>query len=685
VGVNVLLGPGINMKRLPFCGRNFEYISEDPLLAGELGSAFVQGLQSQGVGACLKHFFANNQEYRRIDSSSEMDERTMREIYLPAFETVVKKSRPWAVMASYNKIDGVFATANKEYLEGVLRGEWGFEGTVISDWGAVHDRTGAIAAGCDLTMPAERTDEELVRAVREGRVSENDLDTCCERVISLAFRGQGHHKDDLEFDYEGGHALAREIAGQSIVLLKNEDKILPLNKNDKIAFIGGFAAVPRYQGGGSSHINSFKLTNALETAKIARLPVEFAQGYNNKDGTTSEAMIAEAVVLAKASNAAVVFAGLPDIMESEGLDRRNLQMPEGHNRLIQAVCSAQPKTVVVLHNGGPVEMPWVDSASAIVEAYLGGQAVGEAVVDVLYGDINPSGHLAESFPKKLSDSPAYLFYPGEGGKALYSERFFMGYRYYESRDMETLFPFGHGLSYTSFKFDRLTLDKTKMNDDETLAVSVTVSNTGQRAGKAVVQLYVAPPKGEIIRPVRELKEFAKVDLRPGERKTVSMTLEKRAFAFWNQTAHDWSVESGVYTVQIGENSHEIVLEATIEITAKEPLVLQEYDDTTPMKEFCRHPDGKQFIEKNLGYMIAGMVQGGFIPKELLQAIRYQPGNQITLETIEQIGQDAGISATGGSGLDMLLNQPLSLMLPFVPDENRQALKKLLEKMNRRNR
>ncbi|MDR0375559.1 MAG: glycoside hydrolase family 3 C-terminal domain-containing protein [Treponema sp.] len=681
LGVNALLGPGVNMKRTPLCGRNFEYFSEDPLVAGELGAAFVQGLQSQGAGACVKHFFANNQEYRRFDSSSEMEERIAREIYLTAFEIVVKKARPWTVMASYNKIGGVFGTENKKYLEEVLRGEWGFEGTVISDWGAVHDRIAAIAAGCDLTMPAENTDGELVKAVRDGRLPEQKLDACCERVIALAFRGQEERKDGVEFDYEAGHALAREIASQSIVLLKNEGGLLPLAKTAKAAFIGDFAASPRYQGGGSSHIRSCRVANALDAAKAAALAVGFARGYDGKDGSTTEALIEEAAALAKASDVAVVFAGLPDIMETEGIDRRDMRLPKGHNALIRAVRAAQPNTVVVLHNGGPVEMPWADSVPAILEAYLGGQAVSEAVVDALYGDINPSGHLAETFPKKLSDSPAYLSYPGENGKALYSERMFIGYRYYETKEMETLFPFGHGLSYTTFRYDNLTLDKTSMNDDETLTVSVIVSNTGEREGKAVAQVYVAPPKGEMIRPVRELREFAKVDLQSGESKTVSVVLEKRAFAFWNERAHDWSVESGVYTVQIGENAHDILLEAPVEVRSKEPLELEEYTETSPMKQFAKHPDGRKFIEDNLGYMMSGMAQAGFIPQALLDAIGYKSGDSIPLGLLDKIGQHAGGQAAGGSLIDGLLNQPLSLMLTFAPEENRNALKDLLIKMN----
>ncbi|MDR2656173.1 MAG: glycoside hydrolase family 3 C-terminal domain-containing protein [Oscillospiraceae bacterium] len=677
VGVNVLLGPGVNIKRSPLCGRNFEYFSEDPLLAGEMGAALVQGLQSQGTGASLKHFFANNQEHRRMDSSSEMDERTMREIYLPAFEITVKNAQPWTIMASYNKIGGAYSTANKKYLSALLRDEWGFEGAVVSDWGATHDRAAAVKAGCDLTMPAENTDSELVAAVRDGRVSEEEIDACCERVISLAFKGMENHKDGIKFDYEGGHALARKIASQSVILLKNENNILPLDKAAKIAFIGGFAANPRYQGGGSSHINSFKISGALESARNAGLSVAFAQGYNNRDGSTDDALIAEAVKLAKESAVAVVFAGLPDIAETEGMDRKNMRMPEGHTRLIREVRAAQPNVAVVLHNGSPVEMPWADSVPAILEAYLGGQAVGEAVADVLFGDVNPSGHLAESFPKKLEDNPSYLFFPGENGDVQYSERMFVGYRYYESKKLEPLFPFGHGLSYTSFKFEGLTLDKTEISEGETLGVSVKVTNTGGRAGKALVQIYVAPPKGEIIRPVRELKKFEKVDLQPGESKSVSFILDERDFAHWNPKKRGWSVEDGAYSIQLGENSHNILLESALEFVSKEIPSGEDFCDTTIIKEFARHPLGKQYIEDNLGYILSIMSAAGFIPKEALEKTGYQPGSPISLKTaLEYLTQYAE------AVIDLLMNLTMAVMLNFLPEENKQAFKTVLDRIKK---
>lgn len=675
-GVNLLLGPGVNMKRSPLCGRNFEYFSEDPLLAGELGAAFVQGVQSQGTGACVKHFFANNQEYRRMDISAEIDERTLREVYLPAFETVIKKAQPWAVMAAYNKFEGTYATQSKTHLTDILRDEWGFEGLVVSDWGATHDRVAAVKAGCDVTMPAESTDGEIVKAVREGRLSEDDLNTCCKRVLTLALRGK---KQSGQIDYTGGHALARRIAGESIVLLKNEG-LLPLAKDATVAFIGSFAAAPRYQGGGSSHINSERVSNALDAAKAQGVPVMYAQGYNAKDGNTSEALLSEAVSIAKSNAAAVLFIGLPDVMESEGSDRVHMQLPEGHNRLVNAVCAAQPNTIVVLHNGSPVELPWADKTPAILEAYLGGQAIGEAVVDVLYGDVNPSGHLPETFPKKLQDNPSYLFFPGEGATVQYSERMFMGYRYYTSKAMDVLFPFGHGLSYTTFAFSNLQLDKAEMDAGDTVTASVTVTNTGSRPGKVVVQLYVSPPKGDVIRPLRELKEFAKIELTPGESKTVSFALHHRAFAVWSPAQQAWCTSSGSYAIEVCENAHTVLLSAPLQINSTDVSLTQEYTATTPMLEFAKHPMGKAFVEANLGNMLAGMAAGGFIPQELLVAVGYQPGNPVSMETIVALEQHAGASTGGASAL---LSQPVAMLLNFVPAEEKDAFGALLSTLNKK--
>lgn len=680
LGVHVLLGPGVNIKRSPLCGRNFEYYSEDPYLAGELGTAFVEGVQSQGVGTSLKHFFANSQEHRRMDSSSEMDERTMREIYLPAFETVVKKAQPWTIMASYNKIGGTYSTANKKYLTDLLRKEWGFGGLVTSDWGATHDRSAAVAAGCDLTMPAENTDGQIVKAVQEGTLDMADLDACCVRLLELAFKAAENHRDGVVFDYEGDHALAREIAGQSMVLLKNEGDILPICKDAEAAFIGPFATAPRYQGGGSSHINSSKVVSALEAAKAVGITVRYVPGCH-PDGSTDEALLAEAVAAAKAAEIVVLFVGLTDAMESEGVDRRHMRLPDGHNALVEAVCAANGKTVVVLHNGSPVELPWAEKPKAILEAYLGGQAVGEATVDVLYGEVNPCGHLPESFPKRLEDNPSYLYYFGEGGVVNYNEGLFVGYRYYESKRQEVLFPFGHGLSYTTFDYSDLILSKERIDEGEELTVSVSVANTGTRTGKAVIQLYITPEKVEMIRPVRELKEFAKVELKPGERKTAVFTLGQRAFAHWNPITHSWRCESGRYTVQIGASAHDICLEAAVQMEAEPIPPVGGYTLGMSMGEFSKSPKGHKFLDENIEYMVRGMAMAGFIPKELLTLADSIPGG-LNLAVIDMLAQRAGNAAGGASGIQVLMGQSLSILDSFLPQEKREELTALFTELNR---
>ena len=447
--LSVVLGPAVNIKRSPLCGRNFEYLSEDPCLAGEMAAAFINGVQSKGVGTSIKHFAANNQEHRRMSSSSEADERTLREIYFPAFETAVKKAKPWTVMCSYNRINGVYTSENRWLLTEVLRDEWGFDGYVMSDWGATADRVAGIRAGLDLEMPASGgiNDRKIVAAVRAGALDESEVDLACERILNIVFRYTENARPDTPWDKEAQHALAAQIASECMVLLKNEGGILPLNKADRIAFIGEFAEKPRFQGGGSSHIHCFRTTSALEAAE--GLDVVYARGYDVAGDSASEAQIAEAVAAAKAARVAVVFAGLPDAYESEGYDRTHMRLPESQVNVIEAVAAANPNTVVVLHNGSPVEMPWLGKVKAVLEAYLGGQAVGLATVRVLFGDANPSGHLAETFPIRLQDNPSYLYYLGEGNVTEYREGVFVGYRYYDAKEMDVLFPFGYGLSYTT--------------------------------------------------------------------------------------------------------------------------------------------------------------------------------------------------------------------------------------------
>lgn len=570
--LSVVLGPAVNIKRSPLCGRNFEYFSEDPYLAGEISAAFIAGVQSQNVGTSIKHFAANNQEHRRMSSSSNIDERTLREIYLPAFEISVKKSQPWTVMCSYNRLNGTYASEHPWLLTEVLRNEWGFEGYVMSDWGAVSNRVAGLAAGLDLEMPASGgiNDAKIVEAVRAGRLDEAVLDRAVERILTVNYRYLENAKPETPWDKEADHLLSARIAGECMVLLKNEDSILPLNREDSVAFIGEFAEKPRFQGGGSSHINSFRKTSALEAAE--GLKVTYARGYDAAADETTDALIAEAVDAALKARVAVVFAGLPDAYESEGYDRSHMRLPECQNKLIEAVAQANPNTVVVLHNGSPVEMPWLPRVKAVLEAYLGGQAVGIATVRVLYGDVNPSGHLAETFPVKLSDNPSYLFYGGEGNEADYREGVFVGYRYYDRKEMEVLFPFGHGLSYTTFAYSNLRLSAQRITDQDTLTATVTVTNTGSRAGKTVVQLYVGDPVSSVFRPVRELKGFEKVELQPGESKEVTFTLGKRAFAYWNTQLHDWYVESGDFTIEIGQSSRHIDVSATVQVdsTARLP-------------------------------------------------------------------------------------------------------------------
>ncbi|MDE7266883.1 MAG: glycoside hydrolase family 3 C-terminal domain-containing protein [Lachnospiraceae bacterium] len=677
LGVNVLLGPGVNMKRSPLCGRNFEYFSEDPYLAGEMGAAFVEGVQSQGVGTSLKHYLANNQEHRRMDSSSEMDERTMREIYMSAFERVVKKAKPWTVMASYNKIGGTHTTENKKYLTEILRDEWGFEGLVVSDWGATHNRVGAVEAGCDLTMPAENTDEEIIKAVQEGRLSEEALDKACENLLSLAFKAQENQKKDVAFAYENDHELARRIVAESMVLLKNEDNILPLKKDERVAFIGPFAEKPRFQGGGSSHITCFKISNVIDTAKERGLEVLYAKGCGD-DGKTDDALLNEAAELAKEAEKVVLCVGLTDIIESEGYDRKDMRMPEGHIRLIEKICKVNVNTIVVLHNGAPVEMPWVNLPKGVIEAYLAGQAVGEALLDVLYGDVNPSGHLAESFPIRLEDNPSYLYFGGENGVVSYQEGLFIGYRYYESKKMPVRFPFGYGLSYTTFTYHDLSVEKEKLDESESVKVSVKVTNTGAVMGKAVIQLYVSPEKVEAIRPVRELKAFDKVELQPGETKKVMFELEPRAFQHWNTVVHNWRTEQGKYAIQVGENARDIVLEKEIYIEAEPVPPLGGYSPQMAIGEFAKSKKAHTFLDENIIFMIKGMAANGYIPQEAMAMLEQVPGG-ISLDMINAMASRMGHQS--GAGLDVLMAQSLGVFEMFLPEEKKQELRELIQKLN----
>ncbi len=602
-GVSIVLGPAVNIKRSPLCGRNFEYFSEDPYLAGEIASAYIKGVQSQNVGTSIKHFAANSQEHRRMSSSSNVDERTLREIYFPAFEAAVKNSAPWTVMCSYNRINGTYASENKWLLTDVLRNEWGFEGYVMSDWGAVSDRVKGLEAGLDLEMPSSggANDKKIVEAVRDGRLDEAVVDRAVERILEAAYRYLENAKPETPWDKEADHLLSARIAEECMVLLKNSGA-LPIDKKAKAAFIGEFAERPRYQGGGSSHINSFKVTSALEAAKENGLDVIYARGYDTKADCASEEMTAEAVSAAKTSDVAVVFAGLPDSYESEGYDRRHMRLPEYQNKLISAVAKANPNTVVVLHNGSPVETPWIDEVNAVLEAYLGGQAVGIAEVRILYGDANPCGRLAETFPKKLSDNPSYLYYFGEENEADYREGIFVGYRYYKKKEIPVQFPFGHGLSYTEFEYSDLRLSSEKIKDTETLSATVRIKNVGSRAGKTVAQLYVKDTESSAIRPVMELKGFEKIYLEPGESKDVEFKLGKRAFAYWSRELKDWHVETGEFVIMIGESSEDIRVSGAVTVESTD-VIKRKYSADSIFMDIMADPVAREkFIPflKDLG-------------------------------------------------------------------------------------
>ena len=651
-GVAVLLGPGTNIKRSPLCGRNFEYFSEDPFLASNMAASYIKGVQSMGVGVSLKHFAANNQESRRLSVSAEIDERTLREIYLSAFEYTVKEAKPQTVMCSYNKINGEYSSQNKRLLTDILRDEWGFDGVVVSDWGAVDDRVKGIKAGLDIEMPSShgKNDELIVKAVRSGELDEAELDKVAERVLRLIYTGDENRQYAAKWDKDKDRELARKIESQCIVLLKNDKRILPLKKDKKIAFIGEFAAKPRFQGGGSSHINVTQVLSAVDAAKEFA-EISYAQGYRTEKDETDSSLLQEALTLAQNSDVAVIFAGLPDSFESEGFDRKHMRIPDCQLELIDEIMKVNKNTVVVLHNGSPVELPFADKAKAIVECYLGGEMVGGAQCDVLFGKVNPSGKLAETFPVKLSDNPSYLNFPGEGDTVRYSEGIFVGYRYYEKKDMQVRFPFGHGLSYTDFEYSNITLSSEEIGQHDILTVTVTVKNTGKYEGKEIVQLYVRDTHSSVVRPEKELKGFEKVHLRPGESKRVVFKLDWRAFAYYNTNINDWYVEYGQFAILVGASSQDIRQTAAVYV---------ESDNIIPMRftldslggEVLSFPEGKRIFGK-----ILSKVNMGF-----------------------DSNQDSGVSLAIES---MFNDMPLHAMVSFVDDDSitRELIEKMVEELN----
>lgn len=621
--VAVLLGPAVNIKRSPLCGRNFEYLSEDPYLSAQLAAAYINGLQSENVGASVKHFAVNNQEKRRSTVSAQVSERALREIYLVPFEGAVREGSPWTVMCSYNRINGEYVSQSHRMLTEILRDEWGFDGFLVTDWSACDERVKGLAAGQDLEMPDSGgvNDRLIVEAVQGGALDEAVLDQAVERIVDVIFRYAEHVDETAVFDRRKHHEMAKTAACQSMVLLKNDrtqtgERLLPLKEGGRYALIGEFAKKPRYQGGGSSHINAYRISNALE--ECARFgDVTYVQGFGLSQSEPDEDMIAEAVQAAQIQDAVVIFAGLPESMESEAYDREHMRLPECQNALIRAVAAVQPNTVVVLHNGSPVEMPWAGQVTAILESYLAGEAVGEAQAALLFGEENPGGKLAETFPVRVQDNPAWLDFGGDKDIVHYGEGIFVGYRYYDTRQMPVLFPFGHGLSYTEFSYRDLALDRRQMCGEETLEVRFWVKNTGSRSGAETVQVYVHKKDTAVSRAWQELKGFEKLVLAPGEEKEVVLTLDRRSFAYYDEEKHTWCVEPGAYEILVGASSRDIRLGADVERTDSAYVHWRCHRNTT-IGEIMRHPRALETYRQVLRQEVGRMPFEGISAAQLLQ-------------------------------------------------------------------
>src|ERR1700674_356098 len=594
--VQILLGPGINIKRSPLGGRNFEYFSEDPLLAGRMAVAYIKGVQGEGVGTSLKHFAVNSQETQRMVTSSDIDERTLHEVYLQGFEMAVRESQPWTVMSAYNLVNGTYASEHPELLTDILRWQWGFEGFVVSDWGAINDRVSGVAAGTNLEMPGsgDHNRNKIIAAVPEGRLSKEALARSATELVAVVLKASAARRPDAGFDAQAHHALARRVGGEAIVLLKNVDDVLPLRTGQKVALVGAFAKMPRYQGAGSSQVNPIRVTNASD--ELATLlgagSLVHAAGCDD-EGDTDDALLEDAARKAASADGAVVVAGLPDSYESEGFDRRSIDMPPGHVRLIEAVARAQPNVVIVLLNGSAIEMPWICRVKGIVEGWLGGQAGGGSIADVLTGRVNPSGKLTETFPADLEQTPTFPNFPSHSGHAAYGEGLFVGYRHYDIRRLEPLFPFGFGLSYTKFAYTGIRSGTAVFDADEgaSVTIDVTVKNVGAVAGQEVVQLYVHERAPVLAGPEIELRAFDKVMLAPGEGKTLRFTLRRRDFAHYDVQAHAWPVNAGLFDVRVGGSSRELPLQLTFDVRAgrlakrlTRRFIVQDFKDCTPLYE-----------------------------------------------------------------------------------------------------
>ena len=577
--VAVILGPAANIKRSPLCGRNFEYFSEDPLLSGKTAAGLIRGVQSQNVGTSLKHYLANNQEKARLVSNSVIDERALREIYLAGFEIAVKEAQPWTLMCSYNQINGTYASDNKRLMTDVPRGEWGYEGAIMTDWGAMNDRVQAIRAGLDLEMPGPCPDSErrIIAAVEDGRLTREELDACAERITALLLlAGQN---TPVPYDADAHDALAGRAARESAVLLKR-GTALPAAKTAKIAVVGAFAQTPRYQGAGSSKINPHRITSLCGALDERGIPYTWAAGYQAEKTDADEALIAQAVEAARGADVVFACVGLPDSYESEGFDRTHLEMPAVQNALMEALIATGKPVVAVVSTGSAIVMPWKDRVDSILLLYLTGQNGGSAAADLLFGDANPCGKLAETWPLSLEDCPCGEHF-GYGGNVEYRESIYVGYRYYDKAGKAVAYPFGHGLSYTEFAYSDLTLSTQQCTDSETVRVSCTVTNTGKMAGAETVQLYVAPPESAAFKPVRELRDYAKIFLQPGESKTVFFQLERRSFAYYNPNVSDWFVESGVYQIEVGASSRDIRLSAPLTVRSAQTGAIPDHRESAP--------------------------------------------------------------------------------------------------------
>ena len=596
--VAVLLGPGANLKRSPLCGRNFEYFSEDPYLSSHMAKSHIQGVQSQGVGTSLKHFALNNQETRRMTVDVRVDERTLRETYLASFETAVREGKPWTIMGAYNKVNGTYCCENSHLLRHILRGEWGYDGVVLSDWGAANDDAKAIAAGFDLRMPyaGESKTQAIVQAVQEGRLSQSDLDAAVLRLLKLALRGDANRCEGFRCDAAAPPELAIRAAAESAVLLKNEGGVLPLPRNARLAVVGGLAKTMRYQGGGSSHVNP-TFHRDLMTVLAEEYPdvkVTFARGYRLKKDEVDEAFAAQALANAAAADAVVYCMGLPNGWESEGFDRTHLRLPDNQIDLLNRLAALGKPVVVFLFTGAPVLTGWADKANALFAMYTAGQGVAEAMARLLFGQANPCGKLSETWPLALEHTPCSLTYP-QKETAPYPESVFVGYRYYEKKRLPVAYPFGFGLSYTSWQYSNLRLDKTQMRDTDTLTVQLDVTNTGHLPGREIVELYVGNAPASVPRPVKELRGFAKVFCAPGQTETVTFTLDKRSFAYYHVELHDWYAESGTYEILAAASSRDIRLRAAVRVASTQP-VPKTYDRFVTMGELMTLPAGRAVVQ-----------------------------------------------------------------------------------------